>query len=315
MKDISLALGLSVDAVSKALRDSPEISSVTKSNVRAKAEELGYIKDNLALSLRRGETKSVAIFINDILNPYSCVFFAKIFAYLKTLGYVGHLSFFNKEVLDQEDIQEALVNRSCAIISLVEPSESAIALAARREIPFVLIGIYSSNEKIDCVYTDDYQGGYLVGQYFLEHHYARPLYVTNSFSETSYRRFSGFSEALRQNGVSPETIPYRNGIKVEELAYEKIKATKNDFVFCFSDYLALGLRSLLKKKRDRVKPMIFGFDNVSPFYPVVDFVDSVATDVDAIVEYSVNAEISKVNGETPYKTRIEKKFPTKLMLY
>lgn len=315
MKDIALSLGLSVDAVSKALRDSPEISSLTKNNVKLKAEELGYVKDNLALSLRRGETKNVSIFINDILNPYCSIFFAKIFEYLKKLGYVGHLSFFSKEVLDKDDIQEALVNRSCCIISLVEPSESAIAMVAKREIPFVLIGIYSSNEKIDCVYTDDYQGGFLVGQYCADHHFEKPLFVTNSFSETSYRRFSGFSEALHKNGIALETIPYRRGTNVEEIAYEKVEAAKNDFVFCFSDYLALNFRALLKKKGERAKPVLFGFDNVSPLYPIADYINSVATDVDGIVEFSVDSVIDKVKGLTPYKKHIEKKFPTKLIVY
>ena len=56
MKDIASSLNITVDAVSKALRDSPEISSSTKDKVRQKARELGYVKNSLAVSLKTGTT-------------------------------------------------------------------------------------------------------------------------------------------------------------------------------------------------------------------------------------------------------------------
>ena len=50
MKDIALSLGISVDAVSKALRNTDDISLATKEKVRAKAVELGYVKDRAAVA-------------------------------------------------------------------------------------------------------------------------------------------------------------------------------------------------------------------------------------------------------------------------
>ena len=64
MKDIASALNMSVDGVSKALRDSSEISEATKEKVKEKAKELGYVKNSLAVSLKIGKTKNVAVFMN-----------------------------------------------------------------------------------------------------------------------------------------------------------------------------------------------------------------------------------------------------------
>ena len=52
LRDLAEGLGLSVMAVSKALRDAPDIGAATKTRVLAEAEQRGYWPNEAARSLR-----------------------------------------------------------------------------------------------------------------------------------------------------------------------------------------------------------------------------------------------------------------------
>ena len=60
LKKLAEELNLSFSTVSKALRDSHEISESTKSRVVAKANELNYQVNLLASSFRKQKTKTIA---------------------------------------------------------------------------------------------------------------------------------------------------------------------------------------------------------------------------------------------------------------
>ena len=53
---IAAELGVSRSTVSRALRDSPQISQSTKDKVKTLAAEMGYIPNDLARSLRTNRT-------------------------------------------------------------------------------------------------------------------------------------------------------------------------------------------------------------------------------------------------------------------
>ncbi|MEE2801014.1 MAG: LacI family DNA-binding transcriptional regulator, partial [Bacteroidota bacterium] len=70
LKDLANTLGVSVSTVSKALKDSPEISQDTIKRVKEIAKELNYRPNTLALSLKNRQTKTLGVIIPDILNPF-----------------------------------------------------------------------------------------------------------------------------------------------------------------------------------------------------------------------------------------------------
>ena len=61
LKKLAEELNLSFSTVSKALRDSHEISIATKNRVIAKANELNYQVNPLASSFRKQKTKTIAL--------------------------------------------------------------------------------------------------------------------------------------------------------------------------------------------------------------------------------------------------------------
>src|SRR5580700_3893325 len=69
LKDIARQAGVSVMTVSKALRDEPDVSSATKSRLKALAFQMGYVPDSSAQGLRTKTTKLFGLVIPSITNP------------------------------------------------------------------------------------------------------------------------------------------------------------------------------------------------------------------------------------------------------
>ena len=64
--DVAKAVGCSVNSVSRALMDAPDISEKTKKIIRKTAEELGYIPNMAAASLKKGNSKIIGILYDDL---------------------------------------------------------------------------------------------------------------------------------------------------------------------------------------------------------------------------------------------------------
>ena len=246
LKDIAKLLGISTNAVSKALRNCDDISTRTKEQVKNCALELGYIPNYEALSLKNGFSNTIAVILNDLLNPYFAIFAQQITNKITSMGYKTTILYCQTHLLDFCSLQTVLNNKFCAIVSLVEPTDDVIKFYHNRQIPFLLIGIKIESKIVDDFYTDDTKGGRLVAEYFLNSsNCKKALYISNSMSETSYRRYNGFSEILSKSDKPFQIIPYQTQDDIIKKAYNKIKDEDFDFIFCYSDYLAIKLKRYL----------------------------------------------------------------------
>ncbi|HEY6505150.1 MAG TPA: LacI family DNA-binding transcriptional regulator, partial [Chitinophagaceae bacterium] len=70
IKILATELNLSVATVSKALRDSYEISSETKQKVLALAKKLNYVPNPYASSLRKRVSKTIAVVLPEVADSF-----------------------------------------------------------------------------------------------------------------------------------------------------------------------------------------------------------------------------------------------------
>ena len=70
LKEIAASLDLSVMAVSKALRDAPDISAGTKARVQAEARRRHYIPNRAAQNLRLRRSGLIGIVVPQINHTY-----------------------------------------------------------------------------------------------------------------------------------------------------------------------------------------------------------------------------------------------------
>ena len=70
LKQLAKELKVSISTVSKALRDSPEISTETIEKVKDLAKKYNYRPNKIALSLKSNRTLTIGVIIPDILNRF-----------------------------------------------------------------------------------------------------------------------------------------------------------------------------------------------------------------------------------------------------
>ena len=75
LKQIAKELLVSVSTVSKALNDSPEISTQTKIRIKEYAKLKNYKPNVIGINLKSRKTRTIGVIIPNILNS----FFAKVF--------------------------------------------------------------------------------------------------------------------------------------------------------------------------------------------------------------------------------------------
>ena len=74
LKELAKILDVSISTISKALNDSHEISEATKTKIKELAKLHNYQPNKLAINLKSGKTKTIAVLIPSIQN----YFFAKV---------------------------------------------------------------------------------------------------------------------------------------------------------------------------------------------------------------------------------------------
>lgn len=167
LKDLAATLGVSVSTVSKALKDSPEISEDTIKRVKKIAKELNYRPNTLALSLKNRKTMTIGVLIPDILNK----FFSKILYGLEQeaqkSGYQIITCLTNESLEREKKALDLLSNGSvdgfilsCARETQTENSIDHFKNIIDQGTPIVMFDRVANDVDCDKVIMDDYKAAY-----------------------------------------------------------------------------------------------------------------------------------------------------------
>ena len=163
LKELAKELNLSISAVSKALRDSHEISIATKMAVLAKAKELNYQVNPFASSLRKQKSKTIAVVLPEIDNLFFALAINGIESIAQEKGY--HVLIYlthedsQKEISITQLLQNGRVDGIMMSLSSQTYDLKHLQELKDKEIPLVFFDRVA--DKIDApkVTTDDYQSG------------------------------------------------------------------------------------------------------------------------------------------------------------
>ena len=207
LKQIASQLNLSFSTVSKALRDSHEISDATKKLVLAKAKELNYQVNPFASSLRKQKSKTIAVVIPEVVNDFFGPVINGIESIAQEKGY--HVLIYlthedtNKEVAITKLIQNGRVDG--VLISISEKTLDALHLEElkEKEIPLVFFDRVIDHIPVPKVTTDDYNSGFKATEHLIENGCKRIGFLSISQSlSISNKRMNGYLDALKKNNLT-----------------------------------------------------------------------------------------------------------------
>lgn len=259
LKHIARELEVSISTVSKALKNSSEISTDTKEKVQAFAKLYNYKPNNVAISLKNKRTKNIGVIIPDIVHHFFTTVFRGIEQYANKLGYnviicVSDESF-NKEVINMEMLANGSVDGF--IMSLSTETQKLndynhLKEVADQGIPLVLFDRTTDVISCDKVIIDDKEGARLAVKRFIDNGKKRiALVTTESYLSVSNEREAGYRKALEEANiqVDEENILKLPSMEIDENAIDEFfNSRKVDAVLCVNEIFAIHCMNLVQQK-------------------------------------------------------------------
>ena len=209
IKDIARELGVSTSTVSKALKDSYEISDSTKKRIKAFADFYHYKPNSLALKLRNQKTQVIGVVIPEIVHH----FFSRVIQGIEKIanqrGYnimicVSNESY-DKELLNIEMLANGSVDG--LLISLAKETQKIQDFKhfdelLENKVPFVLFDRVEKSISCDKIIIDDEGGAYKATKYLIEKACKKiALLTTPDYVTVGQSRKKGYSKALQKFGI------------------------------------------------------------------------------------------------------------------
>jgi LacI family transcriptional regulator len=276
LKDIAAHAGVSRATVSLVMRESPLVATSTRENVLRSAEELGYVYNRAASSLRGGRSGSVGVMVTSVGNP----FFAEV-----TTGVESVLSSTDRLVMlgqhsESVEMQDRLLNRlleyrvdgviltavagtEAAVINRLDDKGVAVVLCTRR---------IDGASAASYVGSDNEGGARRAVEHLIDHHSVAMLAFVGGRESGSPRieRARGMGQALADAGFAAERVRSLPSPPTRDDGYAETARLLADAprlplgIFAYNDVVAFGVAAAVRHAglvvgRD---VLLIGFDDV-----------------------------------------------------
>ncbi|MEZ2390362.1 LacI family DNA-binding transcriptional regulator [bacterium RCC_150] len=272
LTDVAALAGVSVGTVSNVLNRPEQVSDEKKTRVLAAIEQLGFVRNESARSLRSGSTTSLGMLVLDVRNP----FFTDVAMGAENVAEAhGHSLILansaedtNRErayldLFEQQRVQGVLITPVGQVLDRLETMR-------QRGIPSILVDRLASRDQFCSVSVDDVAGGRTALAHLLEAGSVNPAFVGGPFTLQQVEdRHRGAAEEAERAGIALQLfetpdLKFERGRKVGELISNLQPAKRPDAVFAANDQLALGLLQSFAANGLRVPEdmLLVGFDDI-----------------------------------------------------
>lgn len=262
LKDIAQALGVSVPTVSRALKDSPDISRALCEKAKWMAREMNYRPNPFALSLRKNAPRIIGVVVPDIVTH----FFASILNGIENMavknGYFVIITTSHESYEHEKRNVENLVNMRVEgiIACLSQETTDYTHFAELKDInmPLIMFDRVCLTDQFSSVVADGEHSAQMATQHLLDNGCKRVAFIGGAnHLDIVKRRKHGYLEALRNNKIAIEKelvvcrkIDYEEG----KIAAQTLLALPNppDAILAMNDTLAFAAIEVIKSHGLRV---------------------------------------------------------------
>ncbi len=255
LKKIAREFGVSISTVSKALKDSHEISEETRGKIKAFADYYHYKPNNLALQLRNQKTSVIGVIVPEIVHHFFSTVINGIEKYATEKGYNVMVCLSNESYEKEVSNMSVLTNGSVdgLIVSIARETQQNqnfkhFEAIINDDFPLVLFDRINDDIECDKVIIDDIGGAFKATNHLIEIGSKRiALLTTQDFITVGSLRKKGYIKSLNKNKISvDESLIYKIDDNLD--LYEQIKkvfAVKNppDAILAVNEiYAAIALK-------------------------------------------------------------------------
>jgi LacI family transcriptional regulator len=205
LHDVAAAAGVSIKTVSRVVNDAANVSPEVRERVERAVDQLHYVPNTLARSLKAGQGDTIGVVIDTIADP----FFASLTSAVEERALVHGLgTVFGSTGFDpareRAQVQRMAMQRVRALI--LAPTQGPHDYLRRFEtsFPMVMIDRKVAIEGYDTVRVDDVGLAHQAVAHLVAHGHRRIAFVgSDERFVTTRDRLTGFHQALAEVGVEP----------------------------------------------------------------------------------------------------------------
>jgi LacI family transcriptional regulator len=291
IKEVARQAGVSIGTVSNVLNRPEIVAPSTRQRVLDAIAKLGYVRNDSARQLRAGRSRTIALVVLDVANPFFTDVVHGAEAVAEHHGAMVIVCNSGEDIARERRHLEMLEEQRVlgVLITPVDDSrESQLELLIGRGTPVVLVDRGAGQRNRCSVAVDDVLGGHLAGAHLVEQGHARIAFVGGpvngparsmphgrdpdySFSIRQVAdRHEGLANALSEAGNRPPSVITTANLTVAagrravaELA-DLPADSRPTAVFCANDLVALGALQEMTLRGWKVPDdiAIVGYDDI-----------------------------------------------------
>ncbi len=313
--DIAQLAGVSQPTVSRALRGDTAVSEHTRKRIEAIAQQLHYAVDKNASSLRRRESRTLALLLfedptpdDSLINPFFLSMLGSITRTCALRGYDLLISFQQLSSDWHVDYEDSRKADGLILLGYGDYDEYALRLdqLADQGTHFVRWGSVQPGAAETVVGCDNVAGGRAVTEHLIARGRRDIAFIgaATSSSPEFLDRYRGYAAALADSGIVKSLTLQVDAINTEQDGHEATvrllaRGAPFDAIMAASDLIAIGAIRALKEAGVRVPDQIAvtGFDDILAAGFAAPSLTTVAQDSRAAGEALVDVLLGLIRNE------------------
>ncbi|RZT07646.1 LacI family transcriptional regulator [Kribbella sp. VKM Ac-2569] len=244
---VARAAGVSVASVSRVLNGLPATEEMIERVQRA-VDELGYVPDARARSLKVGRTFQLTLAVADVGNPVYVTMMRAVEEVVSAAGYRLVVTTTGPDVVDEVALVRGMARGYAdgLLISPIRVDEDLVKSIRECEVPVVVAGNVPAKAGVDTVRANSPKGMLLAVDHLVAKGRRRIAFL-NGPADTvpGAARSKGFTEAMKAHGLDPIAVA-----EASDFTFAAGRAaapavlggeSRPDAVIAANDLLAVGL--------------------------------------------------------------------------
>jgi len=274
LKKLAKLLNLSVSTVSRALRDSHEISSETKERVKALAIKSGFQPNPHASSLRQNKSKTIAVIIPEIQNNFFAQVMHGVEEVAQLKGYHVLIYLTHEDYSREKDfiiiLRNGRVDGIMISVSNTTNNFDHLKTCMKAGMPMVFFDRVNESMKVPKITTDDAEAAFNATEHLIKRGCKRIAFLTMSrtLSISSGRRM-GYLKALKKYAMADKEMIVECGhddISNRSLIRSVLlSAQKPDGIFAAVEKFAINTYEVARELQVRIPQQlkVISFSNLT----------------------------------------------------
>lgn len=267
IRDVAKSAGVSAATVSRVLNNKGYVSEEKKEKIEKVIQDMGYEPNQIARGLAKKTSKTLALIVTDITNP----FFPELAKGAEKVAYLNGYSFLlgNTKGMDHhDDYVKLLKNKYIDGVIIASHDIDIEILKEQENTPMVVLEMDNDIENACTIKVDNYDGAITATRHLLSIGCRKIAHIYGpQYDSTAKERLEGYKAVIRDtSGLSEILMPGDFTINGGAETVQNLlnKYPDIDGIFAGNDLMAIGVLKKLNQLKIKVPEdiAVCGFDGI-----------------------------------------------------